>query len=83
MSLFFIISIFIALRINGIKKDRLNIFRCDLRRMSSNTLVYHIYQNEGDLRHTFEHCRSSLHAMPHMNYNLLNSEVYRNFVIES
>ena len=60
MSLFFIISIFIAFRINGIKKDRLNNFRCGLRRMSSNSLVYHIYQNEGDLRHTFEHCRSSL-----------------------
>ena len=23
--------------------------------MSSNTLVYHIYRNEGDLRHRFEH----------------------------
>ena len=23
--------------------------------MSSNTLVYRIYRNEGDLRHTFEH----------------------------
>ena len=60
MSLFFIVSIFIAFRINGIKKDRLNNFRCGLRRMSSNSLVYHIYRNEGDLRHTFEHCRSSL-----------------------
>ena len=55
MSLFFIVSIFIAFRINGIKKDRLNNFRCGLRRMSSNSLVYHIYRNEGDLRHTFEH----------------------------
>ena len=55
MSLFFIISIFIAFRINGIKRDRLNNFRCGLRRMSSNSLVYHIYRNEGELRHTFEH----------------------------
>ena len=52
---FFIILIFTAFRKNGIKEDRLNIFRCGLRRIPSNTLVYHIYKNEVDLRHTFEH----------------------------
>ena len=55
MTQFFKISIFTAFRKNGIKMNRLDIFLCDLRRMSSNTLVNHIYKNEGDLRHTFEH----------------------------
>ena len=74
MSLFFIISIFIAFRINGIKKDRLNNFRCGLRRMSSNSLVYHIYGNEGDLRHTFEHL--VLRTVVAYMQCLLNSSTY-------
>ena len=82
MSLFFIVSIFIAFRINGIKKDRLNNFRCGLRRMSSNSLVYHIYRNEGDLRHTFEHLvlRTVVAYMQWLIYFERDSSAFRNLV---
>ena len=58
MTQFFVVSIFAVFRKNGAKEDRLNIFRRDLRRTSSNALVYRMYQNEDNLQHTFEHCRS-------------------------